>query len=379
MTTDLSLCLYQAYSGGLIAGYLWWVTEAVHDCLSLTVELVGREADRHERKQASPTAMKGLEDVRILLAEDQFFEAGTHIFLFQLHIPVGTPPSTNSQFQKVDYEVVATITAPDSPPSSTTKAVAILGPASMPYGNHASWAFFIRSGEQVQAMEAAWLRRNHDRRQEAFNRLQAERHDRMEAVQTVVVEKIFENERRLPLGAGWSKRFLLPTERPHYTDEACVPRRKEEVNLPDNDWAWEDDWHIELTGEDLDGWWYAFNWPKSPAFGSKEWQPREHRDSYVRRRLWLRTRVNRAAVPERERVRAAYDARLAAASTAMASEEAADVEASAERGRENDRRAESAKRQMSDFISLMTPIVQGRVCPSRLFESQAFAPPPYCP
>lgn len=41
------------------------------------------------------------------------------------------------------------------------------------------------------------------------------------------------------LGAAWAKRGNGPT--------SLRARLR-----PDNDWAWEDDWHIELTGEDLD-------------------------------------------------------------------------------------------------------------------------------
>eukprot|EP00668_Euglena_longa_P048274 GGOE01065342.1.p1 GENE.GGOE01065342.1~~GGOE01065342.1.p1 ORF type:complete len:392 (+),score=82.20 GGOE01065342.1:38-1213(+) len=377
MSHELFLCSYQAYSGGLVAGYFQWdLDQPVCHVRKIMLGLVGKEVDRAHRKGPEMQEVKGLEDAALELSQGKPFEQGTHLFLFQLHLPVGTPATADSVFFRVDYQIQVTVEFASTKPSIFAKPLEILGPASAPYGNSACWKLFFLTDTQMQATEATKLQHRQNVRQEQLHRLQEERHACMTAVVPVEVERIYENERRF---MGWSRKFLLPTDRLNFTDETLKPKAREDVCLPTADWQWEDEWHVDCTASDVEGWQYAFNWPHTGILGSKEWRSKACGDSFVRRRLWVRTRSNPKLRFVWEQTRIDYDTKLAALSQEMESEQVAWREQSEDRQRHNQLNTELVRERLNAFISLLTPVVQGRMSPLTLFDHPVFAPPPCVP
>ena len=82
-----------------------------------------------------------------------------------------------------------------------------------------------------------------------------------------VVLATYENE-RYTLGAGWSARNLLPTDRPAWSNATGTEEvTRESVKLPSEDWEWEGDWQkdfqLRRKGDvDEDGWEYAHDFPR---------------------------------------------------------------------------------------------------------------------
>lgn len=86
---------------------------------------------------------------------------------------------------------------------------------------------------------------------------------------------------------GFSSR-LLPTDRYRFSNsDGTVDRTISNIRLPSMAWQWEGDWTKELTLDgqplDHDGWTYAIDFP-AQYYPKKQWK------SYVRRRLWVRSR-----------------------------------------------------------------------------------------
>eukprot|EP00667_Euglena_gracilis_P010757 EG_transcript_10960 len=371
---ELYLCSYQAYAGGLVAGYFQWdLDQPLCHVNKITLSLVGKEANHAHRRSSEVRDVKGLVDVTLELSSEKPFEQGSHLFLFQLHLPLGI---SDSALASVTFQIQVAIAFASARPAVVVKPIEILGPASVPYGNSACWKLFFLTDQQMQAIEAARLQHRQSAWQERQQRLQEERRASLAAVVPVEVERLYENERRV---MGWSRKFLLPTDRPNFTDDTVKPRTREEVQLPSADWCWEDDWHVDCAGGDAEGWQYAFNWPHTGILGSKEWQPKSCGDSMVRRRLWVRTRSNHMLKFAWEQTRISYDTRLAALSRDMEVEQAAYREQSVERQRHNQQNTELVRERLSAFLSLLTPVVQGRVSPVVLFDHPLFAPPPYVP
>lgn len=91
----------------------------------------------------------------------------------------------------------------------------------------------------------------------------------------------------------WSKPYLK-TDVPEWTDMTCTRvLSKEQVQLPNSQWTWADDWTIERGGKlgeniDADGWSYEVD------FESFSRQNRYYRrGDQCRRRCWTRTRILR--------------------------------------------------------------------------------------
>ena len=132
-----------------------------------------------------------------------------------------------------------------------------------------------------------------------------------------VVEIVFENQRLAPMISDvysmekgqdlldsnvWSPSVVSGNERkwlPPYHLEGDIPefsdstsnivRTKHEVELPDSNWSWINDWQVDIgTTSDSDGWEYA------PDFGAFNRFPRRYRSGDLcRRRRWTRTRIAR--------------------------------------------------------------------------------------
>ncbi|CAL8138024.1 unnamed protein product [Orchesella dallaii] len=95
-----------------------------------------------------------------------------------------------------------------------------------------------------------------------------------------VREEVYENERWNPVNNFCDQ--LLPTDRPHFSDETgLINRDKSYIKLPSDSWQWESDWQIVDTFENQllsqDGWTYAIDFPANYK-SEKSW------NSMVRRR-----------------------------------------------------------------------------------------------
>ena len=102
-----------------------------------------------------------------------------------------------------------------------------------------------------------------------------------------VVVHMYENE-RLIRGLGWSKNYLLPTDRDPFTDRNGKKIPPDAVRLPSDDWMWTGDWQLDFklrrAGEvDEEGWEFANDFPR-------KYSARFRWFHNVRRRRWIRIR-----------------------------------------------------------------------------------------
>ena len=102
-----------------------------------------------------------------------------------------------------------------------------------------------------------------------------------------VVEEVYENQRYYML-AGWSNK-LLPGERFCWSDKAGIcktMKNRESIKLPNEDtWIWQNEWTIDMSFGDSDGWSYA-----SVNFKNEPYKTASFVGAVVRRRRWIRTR-----------------------------------------------------------------------------------------
>ena len=102
-----------------------------------------------------------------------------------------------------------------------------------------------------------------------------------------VVEEVYENQRYYML-AGWSNK-LLPGERFCWSDKAGICKtlkHRESIKLPNKDtWVWQNEWTIDMSFGDSDGWSYA-----SVNFKNEPYKTASFTGAVVRRRRWIRTR-----------------------------------------------------------------------------------------
>ncbi|TPX36393.1 hypothetical protein SeMB42_g07096 [Synchytrium endobioticum] len=103
-----------------------------------------------------------------------------------------------------------------------------------------------------------------------------------------VAERLYENQRGSALFGKpkFSARSLLPSDFPAWSDQRGAFRIEKEHENPPPGWEWKDPaWVLDLGGDvDAEGWSYAF------SFRTKNWQGNPAPTTYVRRRLWCRTR-----------------------------------------------------------------------------------------
>eukprot|EP00736_Rhodelphis_marinus_P010486 Rmarinus@m.5561 len=125
---------------------------------------------------------------------------------------------------------------------------------------------------------------------------------------TVVV---WQNERWIPI-AGWKPSWLI-NERPAFSSKESVCAKSVETRdydssdgLPSAAWVWEDSWKpfVNTTGErdpdpkrltDDEGWQYSTNWTTDDNYVKSS-----SSTSAVRRRRWLRTRIELPRQPSQE-------------------------------------------------------------------------------
>ncbi|OZJ04377.1 hypothetical protein BZG36_03194 [Bifiguratus adelaidae] len=117
---------------------------------------------------------------------------------------------------------------------------------------------------------------------------------------------LYENERSLKNGSGFSSRALTPKDVANWTNAECKPQRMEDVELPKtkpgsesvNTWFWLSDWQIDHSARlcDEDGWSYA----KALKGVDTAWHPEPIRTKSlgVRRRRWVRIMKRRLDLEE---------------------------------------------------------------------------------
>jgi hypothetical protein len=102
-----------------------------------------------------------------------------------------------------------------------------------------------------------------------------------------VVEEVYENQRYYAL-IGWTRK-MLPGERYSWSDKAGTckeARTRESVKLPNRDtWEWQNEWTVDMSFGDNDGWGYA-----SINFNNIPYREKTFPAAVVRRRRWIRTR-----------------------------------------------------------------------------------------
>ena len=103
---------------------------------------------------------------------------------------------------------------------------------------------------------------------------------------TIVTDETWENQRWY-MFKSWTS-SLLPTDRQAWSDrdgKCSAARPKESFQLPSTgEWVWADDWTVDTSRGDGDGWVYARNF-------DRKWHDDEFTGSVVRRRRWQRHRV----------------------------------------------------------------------------------------
>eukprot|EP00128_Syssomonas_multiformis_P006666 Colp12_sorted_trinity150504_noHs@346 len=104
-----------------------------------------------------------------------------------------------------------------------------------------------------------------------------------ELIPKSIEEYVWENQRYFPL-VGWSDK-LLPVDRYPWSDETGFEARTLHDGLPSADWVWQGDWRVDMRGDvDQEGWQYSTNWQKGG------WNSRASLVSYLRQRVWTRSR-----------------------------------------------------------------------------------------
>jgi len=103
----------------------------------------------------------------------------------------------------------------------------------------------------------------------------------------MVLEEVYENQRGG--GFGGKNKFtvggLFSTERGPWSNvHGQHSLEKDFIDVPNKSWKWVNEWRIDHSGDvDEEGWEYAMGWRRE--FGSEC-----HRNSFVRRRRWVRLR-----------------------------------------------------------------------------------------
>jgi hypothetical protein len=110
--------------------------------------------------------------------------------------------------------------------------------------------------------------------------------------QFIRVVRYYENERYVVMRGFSSSHLLMADVRGHYSDENTDPVEPATLNeLPNSRWHFIDDWFVDKTIGDKDGWRYALNWPGGIVPGT-QWHDSAQWNSIVRQRRWRRTCVN---------------------------------------------------------------------------------------
>jgi len=373
-TLTLSLCSPVVQSGGLVAGHLHWTVPDACSIRRATLCLFSARAPRG----ADPPPEGRCAVASLDLSQATLYDPGTHLFLFLLHVPVGTLPTVTAPSAPLRYWLEATLERSHYEDAVVARPVEITGPASVPYGGSAVWTVSFLTDAQSLAIEAARFQESELLRRGVREALQAERHARLEALVPETTVAVHENERRIYF-LGWFKWTLLPTDPASFTDERGRPTSMDDAP-PGDGWQWAGDWRLDPSSPgDPEGWRYGNGWAMAEALGIQDWRPAPDSLSIVRRRRWVRTCRNADLAQERERVRAECDSELAAFCDHMREAAALDRAHTLDRRAEHRRRAEEADRRLTDFLIRITPVVQGRVPPLVFFDTTAFAPPPTAP
>eukprot|EP01061_Rhynchopus_euleeides_P034125 TRINITY_DN57835_c0_g1_i1.p1 TRINITY_DN57835_c0_g1~~TRINITY_DN57835_c0_g1_i1.p1 ORF type:complete len:1279 (+),score=446.55 TRINITY_DN57835_c0_g1_i1:33-3839(+) len=102
----------------------------------------------------------------------------------------------------------------------------------------------------------------------------------------IVVETVFEMERRSVTKRSFDGANLQPKDPPAWCNEALTAATPKGNFILPPGWIWQDDWRVHVTASsDADGWQYAEN------FKSGEWTEKNKFSNRARRRKWIRTRV----------------------------------------------------------------------------------------
>lgn len=144
-------------------------------------------------------------------------------------------------------------------------------------------------------------RHNHKEEASKFFNL-AKTYSKASSIKTDI---IYENERRTVFGQLFSKSNLLMTDtRSAWSNNKDIPMRLNEVDLPNMDWQWIDDWNVDCSSStilvDSEGWSYALH------FNSSEWYPKPSPLTYVRRRRWKRTRKCKDDIKVSDNIQATF-------------------------------------------------------------------------